>query len=115
MKRYHFGLLLCVLLGLMTGVGCKKKTDAAGTDPAAVEAAKKQLGADTVMAALDKKDYDGAMAALMKVRQAISNEEQQRQYMVLTYEVKQRLMADAANDPKAAQALDALRGMSGAR
>ena len=93
---------LCV--GLGTGCGTKS------TAPPTTVNANKLPGSDAVMAALEKKNYDGAVAALMKVSQTVTNQEQQAELILLTREVKDKMLEAAPNDPKAAEALSALRG-----
>ena len=98
-----------IVLGLSVGVvaSCKKK---AGTEPAATAAAAAQLpGASEVLASLEKKEYAEAVAALMKLNETITTEEQKVQYMVLTRQVKDKLIEAAPTDPKAAEALSTLR------
>ncbi|MBI3414854.1 MAG: hypothetical protein HY043_05950 [Verrucomicrobia bacterium] len=89
--------------------GCAKRPT---VDPTAVEAASKLPGAADVMAALAKKDYDGAMAALMKVKEAATGEEQTVQFGVLSSQVKSKLLEVADQDQKAADALSVLRAMA---
>lgn len=72
----------------------------------------KNPAAGEVMAAIDKKDYDGAVGAVMKARQAVTNDEQQRQFLILMHEARQKLMEAAATDPKAGEALAVLRAMT---
>ena len=100
-----------IVLGLSVGVvaSCKKK---AGTEPAATAtaAAAAQLpGASEVLASLEKKEYAEAVAALMKLNETITTEDQKVQYMVLTRQVKDKLIEAAPTDPKAAEALSTLR------
>lgn len=63
------------------------------------------------MAALGKKDYEAAMAALGKIKSE-ATDDQQTQVTVLTHEVKSRLLELEATDPKAAEALAAIRAMT---
>ena len=95
------------LIGLVGG--CSKRPT---VDPMAAEAASKLPGAAEVMTALDKKDYDGAMAALMKVKAAATTEEQTVQFGVLSSQVKSKLLEVSDQDAKAAEALSALRAMA---
>jgi 6,7-dimethyl-8-ribityllumazine synthase len=96
------GLLACF------SFGCKK----ASVDPAVVEGASKLPGAAEVMAAIDKKDYEGAMAALAKVREGLTSEDQTVQYMVLARQARDKMSEAAATDPKAAEAVNTLRAMT---
>src|SRR5438552_18976214 len=101
-----------VVLGLTFGfvAACKKQ---AATEPATAAQAAAQLpGADEVTAALDKKEYPEAVAALSKLKETVTTEEQKVQLMVLTRKVKDELIQAAPNDPKAAEALATLRVMT---
>jgi len=100
-----------ILIGLSVGfaTGCGKKS---GAQSGQVTTAPKLSGSEEVMAALERKDYDAAMAALLRVKQAVSTEEQQVQFMVLSRQAKDKLLEAAPTDAKAAEALTALRGMT---
>jgi len=115
--------LVMAVFSVGVGAGCAKKNRAAAdavdpalataaTNAAAPEAPQQLAGQSEVMAAVEKKDYDGAMAALLRVRQSITSDQQTMQYTVLSHELKLKLMAAAATDPKAADALTALRSMT---
>jgi len=67
------------------------------------------------MAAIDRKDYDGAVAALLRIRQAVSNAEQQVQFATLADEVRIKLLEAAPTQPKAAEALTVVRRITGGR
>jgi len=99
-------LFLCV------GTACKKSD---GPSLETTQAALKLPGATNVFSALDQKDYAGAMAALAKVRESLATSEQQMEFMVLTREVRGKLTDASASDPKAAEALKAMRVMTGGR
>ena len=110
MKR--LSLVICVIalgLPLAIGVGCRPKT---AFDPAVTESAGKLPGADEVMAALDKKDYEGVITALNKVREGVANEEQNVAFMVLARQARDKMSEAAATDEKAAQAVAILRALS---
>lgn len=106
---FHCGVAL-----LLCATGCKKeeapsapsKADAAPADAPALS------GSDAVRAALEKKDWDGAMSGLLQVGQSVTSQEQQNNFLVLKQEVKNTLMDASATDPKAAQALTVLRQMT---
>ncbi len=120
-KRTGYTLLIWLGLSVGFGSGCRKKTDtqsAPANAPAkAAEAAPapKLPGEDDVMAALEKKDYDGAMAALLRAKLVASTDEQKLQFMVLTRQAKDKLLEAAPTDAKAAEALAALRGLTHGR
>jgi len=67
-----------------------------------------------VFAALDKKDYDGAMAAWAKIKQSTPADQQQAELAALTRELKNRLMEASNTDPKARKP-SALRAMTSGR
>jgi hypothetical protein len=94
--------------------GCSRQ---AGPDTMALqeEAASKLPGATNIFAALKNKDYEGALTALAKVKEALTTDQQQIEYAVLTSQVKTRLMEAAATDPKATEALNVLRSFSTGR
>ncbi len=64
------------------------------------------------MEAIDKKDYEGAMAALAKVKEGLTSEDQTIQYMVLARQARDKMGEAAATDPKAAEAVNMLRAMT---
>jgi hypothetical protein len=80
-----------------------------------MELALKLPGSSNVFSALGKKDYDGAMAAWVKVKQSPAAEQQQLEFSALTRELKTKLMETSAADPKAAEALEALRAFTAGR
>jgi hypothetical protein len=103
---WYTGLIL-IGFCISFGTGCKKKSAAAS---GAVESNLPEAAA--VIAAVDKKDYDGAMAALIQAREGVTNDEQQVQFMVLSRQVQFKLNEVAATDPKANEALMSLRAMT---
>jgi len=109
MKRLTWFAVL-ILTGLFPGfgTGCGTKS----TAPTVAVDSKKLPGADAVMAAIEKKDYDGAMAAWLKVRQSVTTEEQQAEFMMLTRQMTGKISEAAPTDPKAADAAAALRQLT---
>ncbi len=101
-------LLVC-LVAVGLSPGCNKKS---GEDPDVIAGAAGLPGATNVWAAIEKKNYDGAMAALFKVRDACTTEEQNIQFMVLSRQVRDKLSEAGATSPAAAQAANALRSMT---
>jgi hypothetical protein len=99
-----------ILIGLLLGFtsGCKKS----GDDPKVLEAASQLPGAADVMAAINKKDYDGAMAALMKVKQTLTTEDQNVQFMVLARQARDKMDEAASTNAQAAEAAITLRAMT---
>ena len=110
------GAVALVGFSILLGAGCGKKAAPTAAEPApAAEAAApapKLSGAAEVNAALDRKDYDAAIAALLRIRQAANTDEKQVQFMALSREVKMRLQEAEATDPKASEGLAVLRGMT---
>lgn len=99
-----------VVVGLLAcfGIGCKK----AAVDPVVVEGASKLPGAAEAMMAIDKKDYEGAIAALAKIKEGLTTEEQNREFTVLVWQARTKLNEIAATDPKAAEAANALSALT---
>jgi len=108
------GYTVLILVGWVTVFGASCGTRTRPAPPAALDSTKLP-GASEVMAAIEKKDYDGAMAGLLKIRQTVTTEEQQMQYMVLSREARDKLIEAAASEPKAAEAVEALRAMTRGR
>jgi hypothetical protein len=106
--RWYAGL---TLIGLFAGfgAGCGKKS---GVDPAVIDAASKLPGAADVSTAIDKKDYDGAVAALVKVQQSLTSEEQNVQFRVLAWEALQKMTGPAVTNAQAADAVNAVRALT---
>lgn len=114
----RYTVLTVVALSACFAAGCGKPPagPAGSTAPpevkAAVAAASQLPGADEVTAALEKKDYEGAMAALLRVKQVARTDEQKIQFTTLAWDLKTKLMGAAETDPKAGEALMALRAMT---
>ena len=113
MNRFHRFLAL-LLIGLSVGLSasCGRKTPQATAESEIADAVAKLPGAAEVKAAVDKKDYEGGMAALLKLKTTIATEEQQTQFMALNHWFKNQLIAAAPTDSKAAEVLAQLRAMS---
>ena len=110
MKKLSWYTVL-TLIGLFAGFGtaCGKKP---GLDPTVIEGASKLPGAADVMTAIDKQDYEGAMAALMKVKQTVTTDEQNVQFMVLARQARDKMGEAAVTNAQAAEAVTTLRGMT---
>jgi len=67
------------------------------------------------MAAIDRKDYDGALAALLRIKQSAVSAEQQVQFANIVADAKIKLIEAAPTQPKAAEALAVLRKITGGR
>ena len=121
-----------VATGLVFGslTGCGKKdaaADAAATPadatapdatataaPAAPAGGETLPGASAVRDALEKKDYETAVGALLALRGAATGDRQQ-EYVNLYGEVVDTLRAESSSNPKAGQALAALMASSRGR
>ena len=103
-----------VLVGLMAGAvdGCSPKNPPANSSTMDTV---KLPGAAEVKAALEKKDYDGAVAAFLKTRETVANEEQHVQFMTLSRELRIKLAEASQTDPKAAEALKTVGTMMSGR
>jgi hypothetical protein len=117
MRNTLAGLAAVIAMAMSLGVGgagCSRERPAT-PDAQTMELALKLPGATNVLAALDKKDYAGAIAAWAKVKESPATERQQLEFSALTRELKTRLMEASAADPKAAEALEALRAFTAGR
>ena len=102
-------LVLGILVsGLALLSGCRKPP---AEDPNVIKAAESQPGAAEVMAAIQKKDFEGAVAALSKVREQVTTDEQNVQFMLLARQAREKIAEVAPNDPKAQEVVSLLRGM----
>jgi len=102
-------LVLGILVsGLALSSGCRKPP---AEDPNVIKAAESQPGAAEVMAAIQKKDFEGAVAALSKVREQVTTDEQNVQFMLLARQAREKIAEVAPNDPKAQEVVSLLRGM----
>ena len=111
------------------GAGCGKKADPSKADtsgpsePQPTATAPKSTSATTVklsgsqevMAAIDRKDYDGAIAVLLRIRQSVTTAEQQVQFANIADEARIKLLEAAPTQPKAGEALAVLRKITGGR
>ena len=112
--------LLCAAL-ISLGMGCGKKAPEASSQPAAAATQAGPVsesnlpGANEVLAAIDRNDYDAAIGGVIGVRQTVTTADQNLQFATLVHEVRLKLLEAAATDPKANQALTALRQITGGR
>ncbi len=103
-----FLVLVILVSGLALSSGCRKPP---AEDPNVIKAAESQPGAAEVMAAIQKKDFEGAVAALSKVREQVTTDEQNVQFMLLARQAREKIAEVAPNDPKAQEVVSLLRGM----
>jgi hypothetical protein len=108
--------IAAILVGfcLSLGSGCKPKAEQAvpGT---AIEAAQKLPEGTNILAALDRKDYEAVVSGLTKLQQSVSGEEPEAYLLTLKHHVKQKLFDTSDTDPKAAEALQAMRALDSGR
>jgi uncharacterized UBP type Zn finger protein len=115
MRPHIVRVVALVTLGLLVaclGTACGPK---AKVDEKTQQTAHSLPGAAEVLASLEQKNYDAAMAGLMKIKMALASEEDTTAYSVLAWEVKAKLQEAAPTDPKAAEALHNLRSMATGR
>jgi hypothetical protein len=116
MRNQLFSGFSLIALGVwlaLGSAGCSREP-AEDTEKQKQVAASQLPGATNVFAALDRKDYEGAITALVKVKESLTAE-QQVDFAVLSGQVKTRLMEAAPTDPKASEALNVLRTLSTGR
>ena len=99
-------------IGAWVCVGCGPKNPPA---QASQWEAIKLPGTADIKAALEKKDYDGAVAAYLRIKQTVSTEEQHVQAIALSRELRLKLGEAATTDPKAAEALTAIGALTTGR
>lgn len=110
MKKFlHQLALMVVALVIVLAIGCRPRS---ATDPTVVESASKLPGAADVMKAIDKGDYAGAMEALKKVKETVSTEDQNVQFMILASEARTKMNVAATTNAQAAEVVAVLRAMT---
>ena|SRR5690349_5951511 len=108
---WHLLVLTSLCLASLS-TGCKKQDASAQASALTYQ---HLPDATNVTAALDQKDYEAAIAALSKVKESVSTEEQQNEFRALMGQVQLKIGEAAASDPKAAEAMQALRVMISGR
>lgn len=103
-----FASVLFASLAVSSFSGCRKPP---AEDPNVIKAAESQPGAAEVMAAVNKKDYEGVLTALNAVREKVTTDEQNVQFMLLARQAREKISEIAPNDPKAMEVVAALRSM----
>lgn len=109
--RVFILVLLASSLGLVSSCKPKATSAAAGGQSEVVEAAQKVPEGTNVLAALEQKDYENALAGLARIQQAVQGTEQEALYVVLRSHVKDKIMELSPTDPKAAEAVPAIRAL----
>ena len=112
--RWTLALVLGAFVSL--AIGCSKKGESAGvTEVTVTQAAQALPDGTNVLAALNQKDYETAVSALAKIHESVNGGDQETQFITLKQHVKNTLIEASATDPKAADALNALRLMTQGR
>lgn len=101
-------IVLFASLVVSGAAGCRKPP---AEDPSVIKAAESQPGAAEVMAAVNRKDFEGVMAALNKVQEKVTTDEQNVQFLLLARQAREKISEIAPNDPKAMEVVAALRSM----
>jgi folylpolyglutamate synthase/dihydropteroate synthase len=101
-------IALLASLAVCSFSGCRKPP---AEDTNVIKAAESQPGAAEVMAAVNKKDFDGVLAALNKVQEKVTTDEQNVQFLLLARQAREKISEIAPNDPKAMEVVAALRSM----
>ena len=63
-------------------------------------------------AAVEKKDFEGVLTAISKVRDQVTNDEQNIQFLLLARQTRDRITELAPDDPKAMEVVATLRALS---
>lgn len=108
--------LFLVVGALSLSTGCNKNAapSQANVDAEAVQAAQSLPEGTNVLAALEKKDYDTAVATLSKIKNSL-DANQESAFMTLKQHVRSVLLSAEATDPKAKDALNGLRMLTQGR
>ena len=119
-RLVHWTTILLIGVCAGVGTGCGKKASknegpSTAADAAAANPNQAATGEEAVMAAIEKKDYDGGMAALAKLKDGITTDAQLVQFKTFCRKLSIKLQGAALTDPKAAEALAALRIMATGR
>ena len=85
---YKVSSLIAAGLVICSGAGCKKVP---AEDTNVIKAAQSQPGAAEVMAAVDKKDFEGVLTALTKVRDQVTTDEQNVQFLLLARQAREKI------------------------
>lgn len=104
----RLGLLLLASVALGLANGCKPTP---AVDASVVDAAAKQPGAAEVMAAVDRKDFEGVLTEIAKVQAQVTTDEQNIQFLLLARTARDKITEVAPNDPKAMEVVAALRAL----
>ncbi|MDA1276454.1 MAG: hypothetical protein O2960_20755 [Verrucomicrobia bacterium] len=107
----RFASLAAILCGVCLGSACGNKEGPSSAEDISESPAGGLPGADVVMAAISEGDYKKAISSLAKIARE-ARPEQKVDFMVLKREVNMKLLEAAEKDPKANEALEAMRVMS---
>jgi hypothetical protein len=105
----RWSVALAALLTLIVLPGCKGTTQPPESgNPEALQAAQKLPDGTNVIAAMDQKDYVGAVSELSKIRESLAGPEQLKDLNTLEVYVPEKVAETSDSDEKAAEALRAL-------
>jgi hypothetical protein len=114
--RCWISALWVVCIGLSLGCNNGKTVSKAEINSLVTQAAQSLPDGNAVLATLEKKDYEGAVTGLSKIHQSVTpGSDQEAQFLTLKQHVKSVLIQLAPTDPKADEALNALRQMTQGR
>ena len=100
-------LLAGAAAALFCGAGCKKS--GGKSDPTTFTL----TGAQEVIGALDRKDYEATIRSLAEVKASVSEEPQREEYRRLLQKVKDSMVAAMSTNESAIRAYQVLRFMRG--
>lgn len=114
--RYSIALGIVGLCISFLSVGCGGEADPEDLSNGAAGSlsASTLEGADEVIMSVEGEDYKRAISTLVKMKRRVKGDDQV-QFMILAREVKDLLLQAAGTNPRAGQALTALRMMSSGR
>ena len=108
MRNLHTWLAVFAATVMICGVGCKKSAGNSGPTTFTIN------GASDVTGALDRKDFAGAVQAIMQVKASLT-EDKRQEYNQLLQRVKDTLVNAMATNDAAIKAYQALRFIEAGR
>ena len=108
MRFRRQSLLVLAASFLASGVACKKSAEKSGAVTFTIQ------GASDVTGALDRKDFAGAIQAIMQVKASLT-EDKRLEYNQLLQRVKDTLVSAMATNDSAIKAYQALRFIESGR
>jgi hypothetical protein len=111
----RWAILAVVAMSVALTCGCNSKSTSAQPEAAVLQAAQALPDGTNVLALLDQKDYEGTIAGLAKIKEGVTEGESRSRYLLLKQFVVNKLQEAALSDPKATEALNAVRLISSGR